>query len=81
MLHFILTLLIQLTLSYLITPADEQAILAPVRTALAPFPILPTGLDLLQTSIEEIGIFLNNGSLTSVDLVKAYLCKTYLVFR
>ncbi|KAI9635123.1 amidase signature domain-containing protein [Dioszegia hungarica] len=73
MLHFLLTLLIQPTFSYLITLADRQAILSPVQTTLAAFPTLPTGLDLLQTSTEEIGTFLKNGSLSSVDLVKAYL--------
>ena len=81
MLHFLLTLLIQPTFSYLITLADRQAILSPVQTTLAAFPTLPTGLDLLQTSTEEIGTFLKNGSLSSVDLVKAYLCKSCLVFR
>lgn len=34
---------------------------------------LPTGLYLLQTSIEELGLFLSNGSLTSEALVQAYL--------
>ncbi|WVQ97353.1 hypothetical protein IAU59_004464 [Kwoniella sp. CBS 9459] len=36
-------------------------------------PALPAGLDLLQTSISELQAFLNNGSLTSVQLVQAYL--------
>jgi hypothetical protein len=38
-----------------------------------PPPPLPAGLDLLQTSIGQLNSFLNNGSLTSVQLVKAYL--------
>ncbi|RSH80136.1 hypothetical protein EHS25_007241 [Saitozyma podzolica] len=32
---------------------------------------LPAGLDLLQTSIRQLGSFLNNGSVTSVQLVQA----------
>lgn len=34
---------------------------------------LPSGLDLLQTSIRQLGLFLDNGSVTSVQLVRAYL--------
>jgi hypothetical protein len=37
---------------------------------------LPAGLDLLQTSIRQLGSFLNNGSVTSVQLVQAYLGET-----
>ncbi|WVF70571.1 hypothetical protein IAT40_005363 [Kwoniella sp. CBS 6097] len=41
--------------------------------AVQPSTALPVGLDLLQTSISELQTFLNNGSLTSVQLVQAYL--------
>jgi len=34
--------------------------------------ISPLNLDLLQTSIAELGTFLNNGSLTGVHLVQQY---------
>jgi hypothetical protein len=34
---------------------------------------LPPGLDLLQTSIQEIQSFMANGTLSSVQLVQAYL--------
>jgi hypothetical protein len=34
---------------------------------------LPSSLDLPQTSIEELGLHLLNGSVTSVNLVAAYL--------
>jgi hypothetical protein len=37
---------------------------------------LPAGLNLLQTSIEELASFMRNGSLTSVALVRAYLCES-----
>lgn len=36
---------------------------------------VPSGLDLLSASAEEVGAYLSNGSVTSVDLVEAYLAK------
>ena len=43
---------------------------------LQPHTSLPPSLDLLQTSISDLGAFLANNTLTSVDLVEAYLGKS-----
>jgi hypothetical protein len=68
------TLLIHLVCCHVALANTDQAILRLEHiTGLLPSPPLPLGLNLLQTSIEELGAYLGNGSLTSVDLVKAYL--------
>lgn len=54
---------------------------APIKTPASAGVTLPRSLNLLQTSIGELSSLLAQGAITSVDLVKAYMCTSELTFN